>query len=84
MSLGRMGEISDISRQELHKTYQNFFRMETLKEYNNIVANASANLSIFRYYDIKSDVIHSSSDEQRFEAQKKHGKCKVYIKILRP
>ena len=70
MSLGRMGEISDISHQELQTTYQNYFRMETLKRTNDIAANATAKQSIFRHYDIESDVLHSSSDGQRFETQR--------------
>ncbi|MCP9270250.1 Tn3 family transposase [Xenorhabdus sp. XENO-1] len=70
MSLSRMGEISDISHQVLQTTYQNFFRLETLRESNDMVANATAKLSIFRHYDIESDVIHSSSDGQRFETQR--------------
>lgn len=70
MSLGRMGEISDISHQELQTTYQNYFRMETLQGANGLAANATAKLSIFRHYDIESDVIHSSSDGQRFETQR--------------
>lgn len=70
MSLGRMGDISDISHQELQTTCQNFFRLETLKESNDLIANETARLSIFRHYDIESDVIHSSSDGQRFETQR--------------
>ncbi|MCC8373126.1 hypothetical protein CKY10_10380 [Photorhabdus sp. HUG-39] len=54
----------------LQTTYQNFFRLETLRESNDIVANATAKLSIFRHYDIEPDVIHSSSDGQRFETQR--------------
>lgn len=70
MSLGRMGDISDVDVQELQTTYRNFFRLETLKEANDLIANATARLPIFRHYDIESDVLHSSSDGQRFETQR--------------
>ncbi|HDZ15117.1 hypothetical protein LCGC14_0433780 [marine sediment metagenome] len=70
MSLGRMGEISDIDHRELKSAYQNFFRLETLKESNDLIADATAKLSIFRHYDIETDVMHSSSDGQRFETHR--------------
>ncbi len=70
MSLGRMGEISDVDLQALQTTYRNFFRLETLKETNDLIANATAKLSIFKHYDIEADVLHSSSDGQRFETQR--------------
>ena len=40
--------------------------METLKEANDRVSNATAKLQIFQHYDI-DEVIHSSSDGQKFE-----------------
>ncbi len=70
MSLGRMGDISDVDTQELQTTYRNFFRLETLKEANDLISNATAKLPIFRHYDIENDVLHSSSDGQRFETQR--------------
>lgn len=66
MGLGRMGEISDISYFTLVATSDNFIRLETLKEANDRVSNAIAKLPIFRHYDI-DEVIHSSSDGQKFE-----------------
>ncbi|MBU3158380.1 Tn3 family transposase [Clostridium frigoris] len=66
MGLGRMGEISDISFSLLSATSDSFIRLETLKEANDRVSNATAKLPIFRHYDI-DEVIHSSSDGQKFE-----------------
>ena len=43
-----------------------FLRPETLREANDRVSNANAELPIFRHYDI-GDVVHSSSDGQKFE-----------------
>jgi TnpA family transposase len=64
--LGRMGQISDIGYNLLASTSDNFIRLETLREANDLVINAIAELPIFREYDI-GDAVHSSSDGQKFE-----------------
>lgn len=68
MGLGRMGQISDIGYPTLATTSANFIRLETLKAANDRVSNATAELSIFRHYDI-GDSVHSSSDGQKFETR---------------
>lgn len=68
MGMGRMGQISDISYHLLASTSDNFIRLETLKEANDLISNAIGKLSIFRYYDIDS-MLHSSSDGQKFETR---------------
>ena len=68
MGLGRMGEVSDIPYHTLSTTSDNFIRLETLREANDRVSNAIAELPIFRYYDI-GETIHSSSDGQKFETR---------------
>ncbi len=66
MGVARMGQISDIGYHTLASMSDNFLRPETLREANDIVSNATAALSIFGHYDI-GDVVHSSSDGQKFE-----------------
>jgi TnpA family transposase len=66
MGLGRMEDISDVGFQTLATTAENFLRLETLREANDIISNATAELPIFRQYDI-GGVLHSSSDGQKFE-----------------
>lgn len=66
MGLARMGQISDIGLHPLISASDNFLRPETLREANDIVSNAIARLPIFHHYDI-GDVVHSSSDGQKFE-----------------
>jgi TnpA family transposase len=68
LGLGRMGEISDIGYRTLVTTSDNFIRLETLKEANDRVSNRIAELPIFRYYAI-GEIIHSSSDGQKFETR---------------
>jgi TnpA family transposase len=65
--LGRMADISNLTCQELSTTATNFIRLETLKEGNDRIANATARLPIFRYFDI-DEAVHSSSVGQKFEA----------------
>ncbi|MFT5446565.1 MAG: TnpA family transposase [Gammaproteobacteria bacterium] len=67
MGLGRMAEISNLTRGQLATTAANFIRLETLREANDRLANATARLPIFRHFDI-GDAVHSSSDGQKFEA----------------
>ena len=68
MGLGRMSEISNFSRDQLSTSTNNFIRLETLREANDRLADATAKLPIFRYFDI-GDTVHSSSDGQKFEAE---------------
>jgi hypothetical protein len=67
IGLGRMADICNLSYQELSTTAGNYIRLETLKEANDRLANATARLPIFRHFDI-DEVVHSSSDGQKFEA----------------
>jgi hypothetical protein len=68
MGLGRMADVCDIDYQALVSASDNFIRLETLKEANDLVSNAIAALPIFAYYDI-GDAVHSSSDGQKFETR---------------
>ena len=61
IGLGRMADISNLTYQELSTTAGNFIRLETLKEANDRIANATARLPIFRYFDI-DEAVHSSSN----------------------
>jgi Tn3 transposase DDE domain/Domain of unknown function (DUF4158) len=66
MGIARMGQRSDIGYHTLVSMSDNFLRPETLRDANDRISNAIATLPIFRHYDI-GDVIHSSSDGQKFE-----------------
>jgi len=68
MGLGRMGTISDVAYATLAAASDNFIRLETLQAANDVVSNATAELPIFRYYDI-GETVHSSSDGQKFETR---------------
>ena len=66
--LGRMSNISDVDFSALTTTSENYVRLETLRAANDQVSNAAAELPIFQYYDI-GDLVHSSSDGQKFETR---------------
>jgi len=68
MGPGKMGDVSDIGYSMLAAISENVLRPETLKEANDRVSNAIAELSIFRQYDL-GGLLHSSSDGQKFETR---------------
>ncbi len=68
MGLYRMGEVSDIDFSKLATTSANFIRLETLKDANDCISNATSQLPVFLYFNI-DDFIHSSSDGQKYETQ---------------
>ena len=67
--LAKMGQISDLSTQQLRTAKNNFLRAETLEKANIEIINASSRLPMFKYYNIEEDRIHSSSDGQKFKTQ---------------
>jgi TnpA family transposase len=68
LGLGKMGGVSDIGYSALATISENVLRPETLKEANDRVSNAIADLPIFRKYDL-GGLLHSSSDGQKFETR---------------
>jgi TnpA family transposase len=68
LGLGRMGTISDLDFTALSQTSSSFIRLETLQTANDIVVNSLAQLPVFPLYHI-DDVLHSSSDGQKYETR---------------
>src|SRR5260370_12064668 len=68
VGLGKMGALSAMSYAPLSTAGNSFLRPETAREGNDRVSNATAKLPVFPHYKI-DDVIHSSSDGQKFETQ---------------
>ena len=67
--LAKMAESSNLPIQALLSAANNFTRLETLRRANDIISNATAQLPIFKYFDIEDGIIHSSSDGQKFETR---------------
>ncbi len=65
----KMAESSDLDYHRMHIQMKNFMRIETLKKANDQIANAIADLPIFKYWDIHDDYIHGSVDGQKFETR---------------
>jgi len=69
MGLLKTADISDVSHQELVSTSDNFIRLETLKNANDKISNGIAGLPVYKHYNIEEDIVHSSSDGQKFETR---------------
>ena len=64
--IGRMSDISDVSKSRLRAISDAFLRPQTLHEANDLITNYIASLPIFQHYMIDTQ-LHSSSDGQKFE-----------------
>lgn len=64
--LGSMAGRSDMEYNHLKRTVQSFIRQQTLKEANRIIVDATADLPIFESYNVEPQIIHSSSDGQKY------------------
>ncbi len=69
MGLGRMGTISDLPTHVLTQASENYLRLETLRHANDLICNAMVAMPRFHRFDL-GDQVHSSSDGQKFEAQR--------------
>jgi TnpA family transposase len=65
----RMADISDMNLNELISTNQNFFRLNTLREANDLIVNQIAKTGIFKFYTLSEFGIHASVDGQKVETK---------------
>jgi len=59
-----LASISDRSYEQLRRVQAKYLRPETLAEASDIINNATAQLGIFKHYNIQEGVIQSSTDGQ--------------------
>ena len=64
-----MADRSDISYVHLSQTAYNFIRQETLQKANQLIVDATAELLMFEHYHIQQNIVHSSSDGQKYGTQ---------------
>ena len=69
LGIHKMAESSDLSYQRMYTQSKNFMRLETLRDANDAITNAIADLSIFKYWDIHDDYMHGSVDDQKYETR---------------
>jgi len=67
-SLTKMSEISDLTYGKLSTTYDNYIRLETLRNAIDSINNATYRLPVSKYYNI-NERVHSSSDGQKFDSR---------------
>lgn len=61
-----MEQSSDFSYEQLDNSIRMYLREDTLIEANRILSNSLKKLLIYKYYNIDIDIVHSSSDGQKF------------------
>ena len=61
-----MAELCDLPQNELAASDQNFIRLATLRNANDVISNAIAALPIFRHWNFAADLLHASLDGQKF------------------
>lgn len=69
MNIGhyKMAQTSDIPYHVLESTYQQYFRLKTLRKAHDIISNAIMRLSIFPHYTFDHDILYGALDGQKFE-----------------
>ena len=66
----KMAEICDISYSELETTYMQCFRLATLKEANDLIVNAIAELPIFPHYSLDLIDLYAPTDGQKYRTRR--------------
>ncbi|MEM8528617.1 MAG: Tn3 family transposase, partial [Bacteroidota bacterium] len=67
--IGQMASISDMSYQELATTANSLIYLETLQQANSKIVNQTITLPMYQHYKLEPDVVHSSSDGQKYYTQ---------------
>ena len=77
-----IAQISDRTYDQLSTIQANYLRLETLNSANDCINNATGRLPIFKHYNIQEDVIHASTDGQKFEARRETFKTRYSSKYF--
>lgn len=67
--IGGMAGISDMSYRDLMTTAGSLIHLKALKEANRRIADRTGTLRMYRHYHLRPDVVHSSSDGQKYYTQ---------------
>ena len=62
-----MAQTSDIAYHVFQSTYQQYFRLATLRKAYDIIANAIMSLSIFPHYTFDRDLLYGAFDGRKYE-----------------
>jgi TnpA family transposase len=66
----KMAEICDLGLASLQMTDKSYIRLSTLKAANDVISNAIAKLSIFKYWNFRENILHASLDGQKFKTHR--------------
>lgn len=61
----KMAELCDLPQNDLAISDQNFIRLVTLRNANDVISNAIADLPIFRHWNFSDNLLHASLDGQK-------------------
>ena len=70
--ISKMSEISDINYNKLLGTSKNFLRLENLKKANDIIANATLELPMFKRWNLMDNLIFSSLDGKKRQTKRRN------------
>lgn len=66
LGIFKMAGLCDLDFASLQLTDKNYLRLATIRAANDVISNAIAKLPIFRYWDLRPDLLHASLDGQKF------------------
>lgn len=66
LGIFKMSNLCDLNYTALHTTEKNYLRLSTIRTANDIISNAIAKLPIFRFWNLRPDLLHASLDGQKF------------------
>jgi TnpA family transposase len=67
LGVGKMATSSKLAYEKLFKVQKSHIRLENLCEANEIIMNKTSQLLIFNHYNVMKNIIHVSSDGQKFD-----------------
>lgn len=66
LGIFKMSNLCDLNFTSLQTTEKNYLRLATIRAANDIISNAIAKLPIFRFWNLRLDLLHASLDGQKF------------------
>ena len=70
IGLHTMADLSDMKAHLLRTGSNNYIRLETTRQANDLITDAIAQLPLFEHYNLDMGALHASADGQKFETQR--------------
>jgi len=69
LGIFKMAEACDLGYKSMLNSHHDFIRLETIRNANDIISNATAALPIFKHYNLSQDIFHGSADAQKYRVK---------------